>query len=748
MKRMLINATQQEELRVAMVDGQYLYDLDIERTAKQRKKSNVYKSKITRIEPSLEAAFVSYGEERHGFLPFKEISRNYFKPEAKTEGRPSIKDVIEEGQEIIVQIDKEERGNKGAALTTFVSLAGRYLVMMPNNPRAGGVSRRIEGEERGQVREVLSDLDIPDGSGVIVRTAGVGRSSEELQSDLDYLKQVWSAIEGAARENKAPFLVYQDSNIIIRALRDNFRNDISEILIDAPEIYEEARDFIKQVMPHHLDKLQLYKEETPLFSRYQIESQIESAFRREVRLPSGGQIVIDHTEALTSIDINSGRATKGSDIEETALNTNLEASDEIARQLRLRDSGGLIVVDFIDMGANRNQRTVEERMRKALSADKARTRIGRISRFGLLEMSRQRLRSSLDESNYHTCPRCNGQGTIRSVESLALSILRLIEEEAMKESTSRVVAQVPISVATFLLNEKRRSITLLESRHNIEIILVPNVSLETPRYEITRERSDEAVQNDARSYKQAHDFSVAEDAPRSGEKAPPALEPAIKNIQPVAPVIHEQPEAEEESKEQAPGLIKRLFGSIFGDNKEEEQKPRRGRSGNRRGERRRSGSRSRRRSPAGRQQSGKRGSNPGSPQEAGQDSDSQKKENRDQQQKRRDSRNKSRNPKKTEHQKPEQAHSDQKPTKSPGGQAAAAESPNNTSDKKQRSQGRRRGQRRNSNEAAASNRSQGNGSSSQRENTNSGNRAGKPDADEAKQPVTAREKQADPVVTE
>ncbi len=740
MKRMLINATQQEELRVAMVDGQYLYDLDIERTAKQRKKSNVYKSKITRIEPSLEAAFVSYGEERHGFLPFKEISRNYFKPEAKTEGRPSIKDVIEEGQEIIVQIDKEERGNKGAALTTFVSLAGRYLVMMPNNPRAGGVSRRIGGEERGQVREVLSDLDIPDGSGVIVRTAGVGRSSEELQSDLDYLKQVWSAIEGAARENKAPFLVYQDSNIIIRALRDNFRNDISEILIDAPAIYEEARDFIKQVMPHHLDKLQLYKEETPLFSRYQIESQIESAFRREVRLPSGGQIVIDHTEALTSIDINSGRATKGSDIEETALNTNLEASDEIARQLRLRDSGGLIVVDFIDMGANRNQRTVEERMRKALSADKARTRIGRISRFGLFEMSRQRLRSSLDESNYHICPRCSGQGTVRSVESLALSILRLIEEEAMKESTSRVVAQVPISVATFLLNEKRRSITLLESRHNIEIILVPNGSLETPRYEIARERSDEAAQNDARSYKQAHDFSVAEDAPRSGEKAPPALEPAIKNIQPAAPVIHEQPEAEEESKEQAPGLIKRLFGSIFGDNKEEEQKPRRG-------ERRRSGNRSHRRSP-GRQQSGRRGPNSGNPQEARQDSDSQKKENRDQQQKRRDSRNKSRNPKKTEHQKPEQAHSDQKPTKSPGGQAAAAESPNNTSDKKQRGQGRRRGQRRSSNEAAANNRPQGNGSSSQRENTNSGNRAGKSDTDEAKQPVTAREKQADPVVTE
>ena len=615
MKRMLINATQQEELRVAMVDGQYLYDLDIERAARQRKKSNIYKGKITRVEPSLEAAFVNYGEERHGFLPFKEISRNYYDSEAKTENHPTIKDVIKEGQEVIVQIDKEERSNKGAALTTFISLAGRYLVMMPNNSRAGGVSRQIMGEERNQVRETLSQLNIPENTGVIVRTAGVGRSSEELQWDIDYLTQVWLAIDKATQGKAAPFLVYQDSNLIIRALRDNFRNDIGEILIDSPEIYAEAKDFMQQVMPHKIEKLKQYKEEIPLFNRYQIEGQIESAFRREVRLQSGGEIVIDHTEALISVDINSGRATKGSDIEETALNTNLEAANEIARQLRLRDSGGLIVVDFIDMASNRNQRTVEEHMRKALSVDKARTQVGRISRFGLLEMSRQRLRSSLGESSYHTCPRCSGQGTVRSVESLALSILRLIEEEAMKDSTGRVIAQVPVSIATFLLNEKRRAIALLEGRHSTAIILVPNTTLETPRYEITRERIEDANQNSARSYDQTDDFSEENEGlvtPAENIKVP---EPAVKSVKPAAPAPQKIVTTPiETEKQQSPGLIKRLFGNIFGNDKEEEEKKpqqARNRAGNQRGGRHHNPRRSNNRSNNNdRKQASKAGSQP------------------------------------------------------------------------------------------------------------------------------------------
>ena len=585
---MLINATQQEELRVAMVDGQYLYDLDIERTARQRKKSNIYKGKITRVEPSLEAAFVNYGEERHGFLPFKEISRSYFNSKAKDDnGRYNIKDAIKEGQEVLVQIDKEERGSKGAALTTFISLAGRYLVMMPNNPRAGGVSRRIEGDERNQVRDALRELNMVDGSGVIVRTAGVGRSSEELQWDLDYLTQVWTAIDDAAKDKPAPFLIYSDSNIIVRTLRDNYRNDIGEILIDSPAIYEEARDFVKQVMPHNLDKLKLYKEETPLFNRFQIESQIESAFGREVRLPSGGEIVMDHTEALISIDINSGRATKGSDIEETALNTNLEAADEIARQLRLRDSGGLVVIDFIDMGSNRNQRAVEERLRKALSVDRARVQIGRISRFGLLEMSRQRLRSSLGESSYGTCPRCSGQGTIRSVDSLALSILRLIEEETMKDTTGRVIAQVPVSVATFLLNEKRRAISLLEGRHKAEILLIPNATLETPHFEISRERTDEAGQNTARSYAQAGDFTRDEARIEKEENAAPIQTPVVRSVEPAARAPERSQQASAKSsgnKDNSGGLIKRLFGSIFGGEKPEEEKDNKAR-GNRQGNR-------------------------------------------------------------------------------------------------------------------------------------------------------------------
>jgi ribonuclease E len=572
MKRMLINATQREELRVAIVDGQYLYDLDIERAARERKKSNIYKGKITRIEPSLEAAFVDYGSERHGFLPFKEISRNYFDDKAKDDnGRYVIKDAIKEGQEVLVQIDKEERGNKGAALTTFISLAGRYLVLMPNNPRAGGVSRRIEGDERNQVREALSALEMPDGAGVIVRTAGVGRSSEELQWDMDYQLKVWQAIEKAIAEKPAPFLVYQDSNLIIRALRDYYRNDIGEVLIDDPSIYEDARDFVQQVMPHNLEKLKLYKEETPLFSRFQIESQIESAFQREVNLPSGGAIVIDYTEALISIDINSGRATKGSDIEETALHTNLEAADEIARQLRLRDLGGLIVIDFIDMGPNRNQRAVEDRLRNAMKVDRARVQVGRISRFGLLEMSRQRLRSSLGESSYTTCPRCDGQGTIRGVESLALSILRLIEEEAMKDKTGRVIAQVPVEIATFLLNEKRRAVSLLEGRHGAEVLLVPNTTLETPKFEIRREKETESDTNTSPSYQQAQNYTESFEVSVQDEQ-PQAAKPAVRSVKP-SQAPERQVKSEQSTAENG-GFISRIFNSIFGAEKQTEEKSR------------------------------------------------------------------------------------------------------------------------------------------------------------------------------
>jgi len=473
MKRILVNATQPEELRVAIVDGQRLYDLDIEVPAREQRKANVYRGRITRVEPSLEAAFVDYGADRHGFLPLKEVARSYFKQEPG-KGRTSIKDLLSEGQELIVQVEKEERGTKGAALTTFVSLAGRYLVLMPNNPRAGGVSRRIEGEDRAELREALSNLAIPSGMGVIVRTAGVGRSTEELQADLDYLGQVWQAIEKAAGERPAPFLIYQESNIIIRALRDYLRDDIGEVIIDNPQVFEQAREFMQQVMPQSLSKLKVYEDTIPLFSRYQIESQIETAFCREVRLPSGGSVVIDHTEALTSIDINSARATGGADIEETAFNTNKEAAEEIARQLRLRDLGGLIVIDFIDMGPNKNQRQIENTLRDATKPDRARVQFGRISRFGLLEMSRQRLRPSLGEYSHVVCPRCSGQGSIRSVESLALSLLRLLEEEAMKERTGRIVARMPVEVASFLLNEKRTGIATLEARCSVGITVVPD----------------------------------------------------------------------------------------------------------------------------------------------------------------------------------------------------------------------------------------------------------------------------------
>jgi ribonuclease E len=487
---MLINATQREELRVAIVDGQSLFDLDLEIPSKEQRKANIYKGRITRVEPSLEAAFIDYGADRHGFLSLKEISRDYF-TDGVDPNRAGIRELIKEGQDVVVQVEKEERGNKGAALTTFISLAGRYLVLMPNNPKAGGVSRRIEGDDRQNMKEVMDQLKLPDEMGMIIRTAGMGREAEELQWDLDYLLQVWKAISEAALSRPSPFLIYQESRLIIRALRDYLRNDVGEILIDNEEVYAEARDFMQQVMPQNLRKLKLYREPVPLFNRYQIESQIENAFERQVRLPSGGSIVIDHTEALTAIDINSARATKGGDIEETALNTNLEAATEIARQLRIRDLGGLIVIDFIDMESARHQREVEERLRDALKSDRARVQIGRISRFGLLEMSRQRLRPSLGEATQHICPRCDGHGRIRSVESLSLSILRLVEEEAMKENTGQVLVQTPPEVANFLLNEKRHAIVEIEQRHESPIVVVADHNLETPHYEVKRVRVTE-----------------------------------------------------------------------------------------------------------------------------------------------------------------------------------------------------------------------------------------------------------------
>ncbi|MEO7916872.1 MAG: Rne/Rng family ribonuclease, partial [Dokdonella sp.] len=471
MKRMLINATQREELRVAIVDGQNLYDLDIEIPSREQKKANIYKGRITRVEPSLEACFIEYGGERHGFLPLKEISKMYFK-EGVDHNKSTIRELLKEGQEIIVQVEKEERGNKGAALTTFISLAGRYMVLMPNNPKAGGVSRRIEGEDRQAIKEALDHLNVPDDMGLIVRTAGLGRDAEELQWDLDYLMQLWKSISEAATTRSSPFLIYQESRLIIRALRDYLRGDIGEILIDNEELFQEARDFMQQVMPNNLRKLKMYTDTTPLFSRYQIETQIENAFERQVRLPAGGSIVIDQTEALTAIDINSSRATKGSDIEDTAFNTNCEAAVEIARQLRIRDAGGLIVIDFIDMDSPRHQREVEDKLKDALKHDRARVQIGRISRFGLLEMSRQRLRPSLGEATQIVCPRCEGHGTIRSVESLSLSALRLAEEHAMKDSTGQVLLQAPPDVANFLLNEKRLQLMEIEARHNVAVIVV------------------------------------------------------------------------------------------------------------------------------------------------------------------------------------------------------------------------------------------------------------------------------------
>ncbi|WP_105679254.1 ribonuclease E [Cronobacter dublinensis] len=511
MKRMLINATQQEELRVALVDGQRLYDLDIESPGHEQKKANIYKGKITRIEPSLEAAFVDYGAERHGFLPLKEIAREYFPASYASHGRPNIKDALREGQEVIVQIDKEERGNKGAALTTFISLAGSYLVLMPNNPRAGGISRRIEGDDRTELKEALSSLELPDGMGLIVRTAGVGKSAEALQWDLSFRLKHWEAIQKAAENRPAPFLIHQESNVIVRAFRDYLRQDIGEILIDNPKVLELARQHIAALgRPDFSSKIKLYTGEIPLFSHYQIESQIESAFQREVRLPSGGSIVIDTTEALTAIDINSARATRGGDIEETAFNTNLEAADEIARQLRLRDLGGLIVIDFIDMTPVRHQRAVENRLREAVRQDRARIQISHISRFGLLEMSRQRLSPSLGESSHHVCPRCSGTGTIRDNESLSLSILRLIEEEALKENTQEVHAIVPVPIASYLLNEKREAITAIEKRQGgVRCIIVPNDQMETPHYSVLRVRKGEETHTLSYMLPKLHEEAMA-----------------------------------------------------------------------------------------------------------------------------------------------------------------------------------------------------------------------------------------------
>lgn len=563
MKRMLINATQPEELRVALVDGQRLFDLDIESGAREQKKANIYKGRITRVEPSLEAAFVDFGAERHGFLPLKEISREYFKK--SPEGRINIKEVLSEGQEVIVQVEKEERGNKGAALTTFISLAGRYLVLMPNNPRAGGISRRIEGEERNELREALNGLNAPADMGLIVRTAGLGRSTEELQWDLDYLLQLWSAIKEASGERGAPFLIYQESNVIIRAIRDYLRQDIGEVLIDSIDAQEEALNFIRQVMPQYASKVKLYQDSVPLFNRFQIESQIETAFQREVKLPSGGSIVIDPTETLVSIDINSARATKGGDIEETALQTNLEAAEEIARQLRLRDIGGLIVIDFIDMTPAKNQRAVEERVREALEADRARVQVGRISRFGLLEMSRQRLRPSLGETSGIVCPRCNGQGIIRDVESLSLAILRLIEEEALKDRTAEVRARVPFQVAAFLLNEKRNAITKIELRTRARIFILPDDHLETPHFEVQRLRDDspELVAGQT-SYEMAT-VEHEEAQPVSSTRTLVRQEAAVKTVAPQQPAPqHTEAPVEPAKPMPEPSLFQGLVKSLVG----------------------------------------------------------------------------------------------------------------------------------------------------------------------------------------
>jgi ribonuclease E len=571
MKRMLFNATQQEELRVAIVDGQKLIDIDIEAAGREQRKGNIYKGVITRIEPSLEACFVNYGEERHGFLPFKEVARSYFK-EGVDVRNASIKDALREGQEIIVQVEKEERGQKGAALTSFVSLAGRYLVLMPNNPRGGGVSRRIEGEDRQELRDAMSQLDIPDGMSIIARTAGIGRDATELQWDLSYLMQLWKAIDEAAKGNSAPLLIYLESSLVIRAIRDYFQPDIGEILIDTDDIYEQAAAFMSVVMPDNLPRVKRYQDDVPLFSRFQIEHQIETAYSRTVPLPSGGAIVIDHTEALVSVDVNSARATRGSDIEETATRTNLEAADEIARQARLRDLGGLIVIDFIDMESSKAQKDVENRLRDALRHDRARVQMGKISKFGLMEMSRQRLRPALSEGSHVTCPRCNGTGHIRDTESSALQVLRIIQEEAMKENTAAIHTQVPVEVAAFLLNEKRAEVIKIETRFKVNVLMVPNKHLETPHYKLERLRHDDPRLDDQKaSYVMAEEAAreLETDTTVSRKDADIKVRPeaAVKGITPTQPAPISQPRPariEVKTPESSGGLfgfIKRIFSS-------------------------------------------------------------------------------------------------------------------------------------------------------------------------------------------
>ncbi|MCH8621660.1 Rne/Rng family ribonuclease [Undibacterium sp. TS12] len=569
MKRMLFNATQQEELRVAIVNGQKLIDIDIETAGRELRKSNIYKGVITRIEPSLEACFVNYGEERHGFLPFKEVARTYFK-EGVDVRNASIKEALREGQEIMVQVEKEERGNKGAALTSFISLAGRYLVLMPNNPRGGGVSRRVEGEDRQELRETMDKLDLPSGMSVIARTAGIGRNVDELQWDLNYLMQLWRAIEGAGKSSPGAFLIYQESSLVIRAIRDYFQPDIGEILIDTDEIYEQAQQFMSHVMPDMVHRVKRYSDDVPLFSRFQIEHQIETAYSRTVPLPSGGAIVIDHTEALVSVDVNSARSTRGGDIETTAFNTNLEAAEEVARQLRLRDLGGLIVIDFIDMENAKNQREVETRLKDALRYDRARVQMGKISRFGLMELSRQRLRPSLSEGSHVTCPRCNGTGHIRDTESSALQVLRIIQEEAMKENSAAIHVQVPVDVAAFLLNEKRGEILKIETRHRVTVILIPNKHLETPHYKLDRLKNDDPRLEDHHA-----SYAMAEQADtdigyskRQKEDVKPRQEAVVKSITPeTAPIVERKevvPVVAAPAPEPEPGFFGKLFGFLFG----------------------------------------------------------------------------------------------------------------------------------------------------------------------------------------
>ena len=593
MKRMLFNATQAEELRVAIVDGQNLLDLDIETLGKEQRKGNIYKGIITRIEPSLEACFVDYGTDRHGFLPFKEVSRSYFRDYEG--GRARIQDVLKEGMEVIVQVEKDERGNKGAALTTFISLAGRYLVLMPNNPRGGGVSRRIEGEERQELKAAMAELDIPNGMSIIARTAGIGRSAEELEWDLNYLKQLWQAIEEAGKAHHDPYLLFMESSLLIRAIRDYFRPDIGEILVDNQEVYDQVAEFMSYVMPSNVGRLKLYQDHTPLFSRFQIEHQIESAFSRSVSLPSGGAIVIDHTEALVSIDVNSARATRGSDIEDTAFKTNMEAAEEVARQMRLRDLGGLVVIDFIDMENPKHQRDVENVLRDALKKDRARVQMGKLSRFGLLELSRQRLKPALGESSHVACPRCAGTGVIRGIESTALHVLRIIQEEAMKDNTGEVHAQVPVDVATFLLNEKRAELFAMEERLDVNVILIPNIHLENPHYEINRSRIDDVEEDGEPSYKRVAEPEEDESAkPFGSEKAKAARpEPAVKGVRHTQPAPTVAPEKKASWWDSFKAWLKRIFGgepapaAVAQEPAEKRTANNRGQNGNRRSSSRR-----------------------------------------------------------------------------------------------------------------------------------------------------------------